>query len=103
MATLPKPQVIGRPSAASIEFTTSGNPQLMKWVPGSKARALAKAKNLPSDALIFDLEDAVAPDAKVSARDQVCVAVGMGGSTRSRRPGEWRIFRRWLSPVPTPS
>ena len=49
------------------------------YMPGSNARALAKAKSLPSDALIFDLEDAVAPDAKVSARDQVCAAVGTGG------------------------
>ena len=31
------------------------------YMPGSNARALAKAKSLPADALIFDLEDAVAP------------------------------------------
>jgi citrate lyase subunit beta/citryl-CoA lyase len=49
------------------------------YMPGSNARALAKARSLPSDALIFDLEDAVAPDAKVSARDEVCAAVGAGG------------------------
>jgi citrate lyase subunit beta / citryl-CoA lyase len=49
------------------------------YMPGSNARALAKAKSLPADALIFDLEDAVAPDAKASARDQVCAAVREGG------------------------
>ena len=49
------------------------------YMPGSNARALDKAKSLPADALIFDLEDAVAPDAKASARDQVCAAVREGG------------------------
>jgi citrate lyase subunit beta / citryl-CoA lyase len=49
------------------------------YMPGSNARALAKAKSLPADALIFDLEDAVAPDAKASARDQVGAAVRAGG------------------------
>jgi citrate lyase subunit beta/citryl-CoA lyase len=48
-------------------------------MPGSNARALAKAKSLPADALIFELEDAVAPEAKASARDQVCAAVREGG------------------------
>ena len=49
------------------------------YMPGSNARELEKAKSLPADALIFDLEDAVAPDAKASARDQVCAAVRAGG------------------------
>jgi citrate lyase subunit beta / citryl-CoA lyase len=49
------------------------------YMPGSNARALAKAKGLPADALIFDLEDAVAPDAKASAREQVCATVRAGG------------------------
>jgi len=38
------------------------------YIPGSKARALEKAKTLPVDAIIFDLEDAVAPDEKATAR-----------------------------------
>ena len=42
------------------------------YMPGSNARALEKAATLPADALILDLEDAVAPDAKASAREQVC-------------------------------
>ncbi len=49
------------------------------YMPGSNARALEKAKSLPADALILDLEDAVAPDAKDDARAQVCAAVREGG------------------------
>jgi len=49
------------------------------YMPGSNERALEKAKSIPADALIFDLEDAVAPDAKVKAREQVCAAVKAGG------------------------
>jgi citrate lyase subunit beta / citryl-CoA lyase len=49
------------------------------YMPGSNARAIEKAKTIPSDALILDLEDAVAPDAKGLAREQVCAAVAAGG------------------------
>jgi citrate lyase subunit beta / citryl-CoA lyase len=49
------------------------------FMPGSNARALARAKTLPADALIFDLEDAVAPDAKETARQMVYDAVRAGG------------------------
>ena len=49
------------------------------YMPGSNARALEKAKTLPADALILDLEDAVAPDAKELARQQVIDAVRGGG------------------------
>jgi citrate lyase subunit beta / citryl-CoA lyase len=49
------------------------------FMPGSNARALEKAKTLPADALIFDLEDAVAPDAKETARQMVCHAMRAGG------------------------
>ncbi len=52
------------------------------YMPGSNARALEKAKSLPADALILDLEDAVAPDAKETAREQVCAAVRAGGYGR---------------------
>jgi citrate lyase subunit beta/citryl-CoA lyase len=44
-------------------------------MPGSNAKALAKAKTLPADALILDLEDSVAPDQKIIAREQVAEAV----------------------------
>ena len=49
------------------------------YMPGSNARALEKAKTLPADGVILDLEDAVAPDAKAAARDQVAAAVKAGG------------------------
>ena len=49
------------------------------YMPGSNARALDKAKSLPADALILDLEDAVAPGAKEAARERVCDAVKAGG------------------------
>ncbi len=49
------------------------------YMPGSNARALEKAKSLPADGLILDLEDATAPDAKAAAREQVCNAAREGG------------------------
>ncbi len=45
------------------------------YVPGSNPRAMARAPSLPADALIFDLEDAVAPSAKEKAREAVCSMV----------------------------
>jgi citrate lyase subunit beta/citryl-CoA lyase len=48
------------------------------YVPGANGRALEKARELPADALILDLEDAVAPEAKAPARDRVCAAVRSG-------------------------
>src|SRR5882757_4026030 len=49
------------------------------YMPGSNARAIEKAKTLPADGVILDLEDAVAPDAKLAARQQVTDAVKAGG------------------------
>jgi len=49
------------------------------YMPGANARALEKAKTLAADGLIFDLEDAVAPEAKATARQQVVNAVRAGG------------------------
>ena len=48
------------------------------YMPSSNARALEKAKTIAADAIIFDLEDAVAPDAKELARAQACEAVRSG-------------------------
>jgi citrate lyase subunit beta/citryl-CoA lyase len=48
------------------------------YMPSSNAKALEKAKTLPVDAVILDLEDAVAPDAKPAARDAACAAVASG-------------------------
>jgi citrate lyase subunit beta/citryl-CoA lyase len=47
-------------------------------MPAANARALEKAKSIPCDAIIFDLEDAVAPDAKVEARERAAAAVTSG-------------------------
>lgn len=49
------------------------------YMPGSNARAIEKAKTLPADGVILDLEDAVAPDAKLAARKQAADAVKAGG------------------------
>jgi citrate lyase subunit beta / citryl-CoA lyase len=49
------------------------------YMPGSNARAIEKARTLPADAVILDLEDSVAPDAKAAARKQVAEAVTAGG------------------------
>ena len=65
-------------------------------VPGSSARFIAKARGVPADALFLDLEDAVAPDAKVAARGQVVDAL--------RDPTGWRArcvtvrVNDWSSP-----
>jgi citrate lyase subunit beta/citryl-CoA lyase len=49
------------------------------YMPGSNARALEKARTLPADGVILDLEDSVAPDVKETARQQVTDAVKAGG------------------------
>ena len=49
------------------------------FMPGSNARALEKARNLPADGLILDLEDSVAPDAKPKAREQIAAAIAAQG------------------------
>ncbi len=48
------------------------------YMPAANAKALEKAKAIPADALIFDLEDAVAPDAKPAARDSAAAAASSG-------------------------
>src|ERR1700722_1301844 len=49
------------------------------YMPGSNARAMEKGGGLPADAGIFDLEDAVAPDAKAKARELIVEALKKGG------------------------
>jgi len=49
------------------------------YLPASNARAIAKARTLPADVIILDLEDAVAPEAKDEARDAAVEAVNAGG------------------------
>ena len=52
------------------------------YMPAANARAIEKARELPCDVVILDLEDAVAPDAKDLARDQAVAAVRAGGFGR---------------------
>ena len=55
------------------------------YIPGSKPRALDKARGLPCDAIIFDLEDAVSPEEKPAARATLAEALETGGyGTRLR-------------------
>ena len=49
------------------------------YMPGANLRALDKARTLDADCLILDLEDAVAPAAKLTARTQICDALTAGG------------------------
>jgi citrate lyase subunit beta/citryl-CoA lyase len=60
----------------------------MLYMPASNARALEKARTLAADALIFDLEDAVAPDAKLAARDAAVAAA------QSKRYGAREVLIR---------
>lgn len=55
------------------------------YMPGANARALEKAREIAADALIFDLEDSVAPEAKAEARALVADAVAAGGFGRRER------------------
>lgn len=59
--------------------TTARPRRSVLYMPGSNPRALEKARTLPADGLILDLEDAVAPDSKEEARVQVVDAVKAGG------------------------
>ncbi|MGB3538470.1 MAG: CoA ester lyase [Mesorhizobium sp.] len=54
-------------------------PRSVLYLPGANARALEKAREIPTDAIILDLEDSIAPDAKEMARYQVTKAVKTGG------------------------
>ena len=78
------------------------------YMPGSNARAIEKARTLPVDGVILDLEDAVAPEAKEQARKQVVDAVkagGFGGREVFIRVNGIDIAlarRRSAAPPPTP-
>jgi (3S)-malyl-CoA thioesterase len=55
------------------------------YIPGSNARAIEKSRGLPVDAIIFDLEDAVTPDAKLDARKTLRIELAKGGFGTRRR------------------
>lgn len=54
------------------------------YIPAANQRAMEKAQGLPADAIIFDLEDAVAPDAKEAARDALAQALTQDYGRRAR-------------------
>ncbi|WP_103171363.1 CoA ester lyase [Paracoccus sp. SY] len=54
------------------------------YIPAANARAMEKAQTLPADAIIFDLEDAVAPAEKPAARDALAAALGNDYGPRAR-------------------
>jgi len=67
----------------SSSRANSGRPRRSAlYMPGSNPRALEKARGLAADCLILDFEDAVAPDAKALAREQVAAAIEQGGYGR---------------------
>jgi len=59
-------------------INTSRPRRSVLYMPGANTRALEKAKSLPADSLILDLEDAVAPDAKAQARENIRTALDTG-------------------------
>src|SRR6201747_900753 len=73
--------MLGRDPALEEPAMTRPRRSLL-FMPGSNARALEKARVLPADGIILDLEDAVAPDAKASARDNIAEAVNARGFGR---------------------
>ena len=54
------------------------------FMPGSNARALEKARSLPADVIILDLEDSVAPDAKGFARERIAQTLSWRGPPQVR-------------------
>ena len=64
------------------QSTTDRPRRSVLYLPSSNERALEKAKSIPVDALILDLEDSVAPDAKEQAREKACAAVRSGAYGR---------------------
>jgi (3S)-malyl-CoA thioesterase len=62
-----------------IMFSETRPTRSVLYIPGSKTRALDKARGLATDAIIFDLEDAVAPEEKSAARETLVAALAQGG------------------------
>ena len=74
-----RPGAQGSYDAIEVDWMETFRPRRsVLYMPSSNERALEKAKTLPVDALILDLEDAVAPDAKPAAREAACAAVTSG-------------------------
>src|SRR5215470_601318 len=69
---------VGQDSSEGTRAMTRPRRSLL-FMPGSNARALEKARSLPADGLILDLEDSVAPDAKAKAREQIAQVIAAKG------------------------
>src|SRR5271168_4870294 len=68
-------ELVAKCSSCGQEIVMFARPRRsVLYMPGSNAKALAKAAALPADAVILDLEDSVSPDAKAAARAQVAEA-----------------------------
>jgi citrate lyase subunit beta/citryl-CoA lyase len=63
----------------------------MLYVPASNGRALEKARTLACDGIILDLEDSVAPEAKVAARDAAVAALAGGPASRHSAGKPWNL------------
>ena len=72
------------------------------YMPGSNLRALEKARTLPADGLILDLEDAVAPEAKATARQQVVDAIAAQNSKLNGLAHEQQEMQNNLAAVASP-
>ena len=77
-ARRPRPASSPPPTGSRHERRPLRPRRSVLYMPSSNAKALDKAKTIPCDAIIFDLEDAVAPDAKPAAREAAAAAVGVG-------------------------
>jgi citrate lyase beta subunit len=64
------------------------------FMPGSNPRALEKARTVAADGIILDLEDAVAPDAKGTARDAIAQTLAMPAASASARLSSASM--RWI-------
>jgi citrate lyase subunit beta/citryl-CoA lyase len=62
-----------------VKTATARPRRSVLYLPGSNARAIEKARSLPCDVVVLDLEDSVAPETKLAARALACEAVKLGG------------------------
>src|SRR6056297_679184 len=82
----PAQENFGATSQRTIRMDLATHPyRSVLYIPGSKERALDKARELPCDAIIFDLEDAVAPESKADARETLAAALKDGGYGKRSR------------------
>lgn len=74
------PKAATNAGSTNLSISTSARPRRsVLYMPGANTRALEKGRNLPADALILDLEDAVSPDSKAVARQNIVNALAQGG------------------------